>query len=646
MYQSRRLRLRSVAPLAVVSIAMAAALIGLGNAAAATKTAADQAGRVRTITKNASLPFPTGQTVGTPRGIESPELPPGEEDAPAVAEVHPQRPSSLRTFVAGGLQPPVVTSSAIGGSAGLGKSWHALDGFDSRYANGGNQFSLEPPDQALCVGNGYALEVVNSAVRVYTTSGTPSSPVTDLNSFYGYPAQIDRATGVRGPFTFDPTCVFDQGTGRFYLAVDTSDVDPATGDMLSTNHLDLAVSRTANPTGAWDIYRLPVQDDGTQGTPTHKDCPCIGDFPHIGFDANAIFITTNEFTSAGPGVYGHDFNGAQIYALDKRALAAGSSSVQVVQFENTFLPRGSNEVPGFTVWPAQVPDAHYNLADGGTEYLLNSIAAVADTGMANQIGVWAVTNTASIGDTAPDLHLQRGLVDSEVYGVPPRSSQKPGPVPLRDCLAINCQDVLGPGAQPAPNESEGALDSGDSRMQQVYYSGGMVYGALDTVMQVQGNLQAGIAWFAVRPGATAEVSSVARQGYLGVARNNVAYPALAVLADGTGVMAFTLAGASYFPTAAYSRFGSTGPGPVRLAAAGRAPQDGDSEYNAFGSPGRAARPRWGDYGAAVTSGSSVFTASEYVGSRCTFAQFQADFTCGRTRGFLINWGTRISRVTP
>ncbi|PZS36764.1 MAG: hypothetical protein DLM59_00400 [Pseudonocardiales bacterium] len=630
-------------PGVLVVAALAAVLVSYGPAAATTAPAADPAGRVSMIAKSASRAFPTGQRVGTPKGIENPELLPEEREQADKAGVHPP-PTSLREFAVGGLQPPSVAPSAVGGSAGLDRSWHGLDGFDTRYANGGNQASLEPPDQALCVGNAHVLEAVNSAVRVYTTSGTAATPVTDLNSFYGYPAQIDRTTGVRGPFTFDPTCVFDQGTGRFYLVVDTAEVDPKTGAFLGPNHLDLAVSGTGDPTGAWDIFRLPVQDDGSQGTPTHPGCPCVGDYPHIGFDANAIFLTTNEATLHGPGVFGGG-NGAQIYALDKRALAAGSSQVRVVQFENTFLPSGAGKVPGFTVWPAQVPDSRYNLAGGGTEYLLSSIATLADSGMADQIGVWAVTNTASITSSAPDLRLQRGLVDSEVYGVPPMSSQQPGPVPLRDCLTINCQDVLGPGARPAPGEAEGPLASQDGRMQQVYYSGGVIYGALDTVIQVRGNLQAGIAWFAVRPGATAAASTVARQGYLGLAGNNVTYPALAVLPNGTGVMAFTLVGASHYPSAAYSRFGPSGPGPVQIAAAGRAPQDGNSEYSAF-HPGHPARPRWGDYGAAATNGSAVFTASEYIGSKCSFAQFQADSTCGGTRAPLINWGTRISRVTP
>ena len=36
-------------------------------------------------------------------------------------------------------------------------------------ANNGNQFSLEPPDQGLCAGNGFVIETVNDVIQVYNT---------------------------------------------------------------------------------------------------------------------------------------------------------------------------------------------------------------------------------------------------------------------------------------------------------------------------------------------------------------------------------------------------------------------------------------------------------------------------------------------
>jgi hypothetical protein len=72
-------------------------------------------------------------------------------------------------------------------------------------------------------------------------------------------------------------------------------------------NVDIAVSDSGDPTGSWTVFRLPVQNDGTEGTPNHH-CffihngvpvfdPCLGDYPHIGADANGIYLTTNEFTT-------------------------------------------------------------------------------------------------------------------------------------------------------------------------------------------------------------------------------------------------------------------------------------------------------------------------------------------------------------
>src|SRR5439155_20573170 len=51
-----------------------------------------------------------------------------------------------------------------------------LNFYQQRYARGGNQFSVEPPDQGLCVGNGYVVEAVNDVVNVYNESGQSVLP--------------------------------------------------------------------------------------------------------------------------------------------------------------------------------------------------------------------------------------------------------------------------------------------------------------------------------------------------------------------------------------------------------------------------------------------------------------------------------------
>jgi hypothetical protein len=346
---------------------------------------------------------------------------------------------------------PVVDPTPVDGSPGLVRSFMGLDGFDQRYANGGNQFSVEPPDQALCVGNGYVFEAVNDVLRVYQPTGEPASAVTDLNTFYGYPAAINRTSGSIGPFVTDPTCLFDIDTQRWFVTVLTLEVDPSTGDFLGPNHLDIAVSKTANPLDGFTIYRLPVQDDGTQDTPSHRGCPCLGDYPHIGADKYGFYVSTNEYPfSDAPGIFGNNFNGAQIYAFDKSALAAGAAQVNVVQFEDTTLTQGNTTVPGFTLAPAQVPDTAYQTADNGTQYFLDSVASEEAqpsgfTGQAEVIGVYTLTNTRSISSSNPALKLSGALRPSERYVNPPLATQKFGPTPLGNyCSQVDCFG-FGPG---------------------------------------------------------------------------------------------------------------------------------------------------------------------------------------------------------
>jgi hypothetical protein len=595
--------------------------------------------------------------------------------AQPVNRSYSRRPDArAKTPTTSALSVPVVSPSPIASSnPGLTKSFDGLNLRQQRLANGGNQFTVEPPDQGLCVGNGYVLETVNDVLNVYSPSGASLLGVTDLNTFYGYPAQFDRTTGLQGPFVTDPSCLFDSKTRRWFHVVLTLEVNPTTGAFLGPNHLDIAVSNSANPLGNWTIYRLPVQDDGTEGTPDHN-CPlrndgtghgpCIGDYPHIGADKNGFYITTNEYAFFPDNI----FIAAQVYAFSKQALAANAASVTVTQFDTRGAVGGQ---PGFTVWPATSPADSFSNEEGGTEYFLSSNAAEEATGVpgggfSDKLIVWALTNTRSLNRSVPQLDLSNTILNAETYGIPPKSEQKPGPIPLGECINdTTIPTPFGPGcwqflfvAEPAHDEVESHLDSNDSRMQQVWFANGKLFGALDTIVNVGGEDKAGIAYFIVKPSVddgphdtTVLKAKIAKQGYVAVRNNNVTYPAIATLENGKGIMAFTLVGERYYPSAAYAPIDAThGAGDVHIAAAGLGPDDGFTSYKAFvGDP---PRTRWGDYGAAVVDGNSIWIASEYIGQTCTLAQYVTDtadsplFSCGRTRVALGNWGTRISRLKP
>jgi hypothetical protein len=580
--------------------------------------------------------------------------------------------------------------------------FEGLNHYQSRYARGGNQFSLEPPDQGLCVGNGSELEVVNDVLNVFNSSGQSVLPdntatnivslfprnvnhAVDLNSFYGYAPSINRSTGVRGPEVTDPSCIFDVATQRWFVAALTLEQFP-TGGFTHVNHLDLAVSKTSDPTGGWNIYRLDVTGDGANAGGVNP-CPCLGDYPHIGADANGFYITTNAYPWATNG-----FDGAQIYAFSKAQLAAGSPSVTMVHLDTFGMVNAPSEAgstqPGFTVWPAQSPGAgSFQTDNGGSEFFMSSNAAdeaqkpvsgTPGTRTSDQLIVWTLTNTASLNTATPSLSLSNQILSVGQYGVPPRQQQpgsgtSPGTdVPQGHCLndtttvtiaGIGCWKLLvSATAHAAGAEVTSRPDANDTRMQQVDLANGKLWGALDTALNPDGGpRRAGIEYFVVNPNA----GKIDVQGYLGATGHDFTYPAIGATASGRGVMAFTDTGDTTYPSAAYAAIDAK----VGVSqwndvpgGQGAAADDGFTGYKQqlFPNP---IRPRWGDYGAAAVDGNNVWIASEYIARTCDYTPWGGPFFAGGTgdnllgtcagashgpgpRTALANWSTFISQFTP
>ena len=244
-------------------------------------------GVTRTISAGPAVAFPRPQqgTVGAPASPEINPAGPAEGD-PADGRANAATKKALARARGGFTfnrrcparrpgpdKPPVSTAAVIvRNGPQLRASFHALDHFDSRTADNGNDFSNEPPDQGLCVGNGKVFESVNTAVQVYDKNGTGHG-VTSLNRFYGLASAIVRPAGPFGPNVFDPTCVFDPQTKTFFQVADDLGVDPATGALTGQALLDIAV--TKHPLGTWQVYQLDVTDDGSNGTPGARRLPLL-----------------------------------------------------------------------------------------------------------------------------------------------------------------------------------------------------------------------------------------------------------------------------------------------------------------------------------------------------------------------------------
>ncbi|MEP6973767.1 MAG: hypothetical protein ABI869_06460 [Actinomycetota bacterium] len=567
---------------------------------------------------------------------------------------------------------------------GVLASWEGSNSYANDWSFNGNQFSVEPPDQGLCVGNGFEFETVNQVIQVYDGSGTPliygtpffaGSPAVGLalNEFYGFPPSLDFSTGVFGPFSGDVVCYYDQATQRWFHLMFSIEQDRTSGAFTGNMALELAVSASSNPLGSWNFYEIPAQNNGTQGTPDHG-CDggfCFGDFPKIGADANSIVLTTNEYS-----FFGSDFNGVQIYALSKADLVAGVSNPTMVYLQNQNVPALGQG--GFTAWPAQSSPSSFDSSNGGTEYLVSSTAGDGSetgntTGGSDKIVVWALTNTSSLDTATPDLGLQQAVVTTIPYVLPPRSFMRSsqGPLALLQCLnlgtscpALNVSDP--PFVQPGPYP----LDSSDTRVLSSFFqdgvlwttvatglqgTGGSSYAFENNLAQVKLDTKAGVAYFALRPTwsdgsggeglAQADATlgaDVAQQGYIGIQGGNLIYPSLAIGSNGVGYIGATRVGPQYFASPAYIKVGlGIVPSSVGVVTQGAGPNDGFT-----GTWEGGFRPRWGDYGSAtIDDDGSVWFAAEYTQSRCGLKQFAADITCAFSRGIFENWSTRVTHLS-
>jgi len=257
-------------------------------------------------------------------------------------------------------------------------------------------------------------------------------------------------------------------------------------------------------------------------------------------------------------------------------------------------------------------------------------------------------NTSTLGSVSSTAAMKVKVIGSEVYGLPAAMAQKSGPTPLRSLLKSSlAATVFGVKPMALPIS---LIQSNDDRMNQAIFAGGHVWGALNTRMKSPtGAVRAGIAWFDVTPSWSGSTlgGSVAAQGYVAVQNDNVVFPSVAANSAGNVLVAFTLLGQDYYPSAAYAWLDpETGTGDVNVVSWGVGPEDGFTGYITL-DPVDHSISRWGDYSAATADGNgNLWFATETINQHCSFSTFLGDTTCGGTRSIFANWGTTIAEVAP
>jgi len=501
---------------------------------------------------------------------------------------------------------PLVTKpqsiSPAGKTVELG--FNGLSHRDQRFAGTGQyantQFSTEPPDQGLAAGNGFVMQAVNAAIAIFDAkTGTLRQGPTAINQFFHLKPEVNRGNATYGDFTSDPRVLYDAQLKRWFVTVVEIATNPQSGSFAAPTRLLIAVSNSSDPRQDWKVYSIETTSDGVQG------CPCFGDQPVMATDTHGLFITTNAFSLR------QGFAGVQIYALSKQLLAGGA--MPPVMHWN-----GPKSAGGFAFSLQPATNSSFGTDDGahGIEYLV-SVADIRNM-LDHRIAIWAISNTASLADSAPALKLRNVIIDTQPFGVPPDAEQKAGNTELGSLVS----------------EREQFISTGDHRMQQATFANGSLWCALTTIVALGSDPapHAGIAYFAFAPSTGGDGVLSARtihQGYLALANADLFFPSLAMAPDGHGVLAFSMSGADWYPSAAFAEFTTESMGEIQIVAAGAAPHDGFSGYKYFGG---SAAARMGDYSAAtLDENGAVWVASEYVPLA--------------PRTLLSNWGTFIARLS-
>jgi hypothetical protein len=265
-----------------------------------------------------------------------------------------------------------------------------------------------PPDDNLAVSSTRVVEAVNEVLAFYNKDG--SSAVTNGQSTLALTTLFAASSN---PSIFDPRISFDPANGGHFLLVAVErDTSP------DAAYLYIATSTDSSPGAAvssWRTCRVNVLTN-VNGSSDWLD------FPGMGFDSTALYVTGNLFGFSG------GFGGAALYTFDKNALETGTlggsgTPQQIAPANSQRISDGGSIQPAITLGPAS---AEYMIEDW-------------DSGL---VRVHAVTNPLASGG----LTRTTALVSVPAYGLSVPGAPQLGSsnlVPTNDTRILNVVDVNG-----------------------------------------------------------------------------------------------------------------------------------------------------------------------------------------------------------
>ena len=269
----------------------------------------------------------------------------------------------------------------LGGQAGEAQAPATGHSFDATTATG-----MRPPDCTMAVGPNDVLVSVNVDLACYRKDGSLRFRWPNMNALFKSVIPPDANL-------FDPKLAYDHYAQRWIVVVAARRKSPNGSWIL------LAASKGADPVGPYWVWALDFTLDGS--TPSAN----WADYPTLGFDTQAVYISTNQFKMTGTT---NNFQYAKIRVLTKADVYAGAA----IGWWDFWKLKNTDDSFAFTVQPA----THFRgPGRNPPAYFAN--------------GHWPSGNTLTLWElqsptAGADSTLQRFDVPCRAYDLPPDADQK------------------------------------------------------------------------------------------------------------------------------------------------------------------------------------------------------------------------------
>ena len=434
-----------------------------------------------------------------------------------------------------------------------------LGGFDAI----GDIDGATPADPTGAMGASWFLTAVNTSYALFDLTGAPVLGPLDLDS-------VDPE--LAGAFVFDPKVVYDQYDDTFVMVFLIQEDSPRTSLIVITTMPDA----TADDPSSWCTTILPgdqVPGDGAQWA----------DYPGLGYSADRVTITTNQFTF--PSVAG-SFRDVQVLSFTKASLYDCSKDLVGIVFSGSQTENADGS-PAFTLQPTQT------VGGPETDQFLLSFEP---RGKDSFLTLWRLRPS----DTGA------GLKKATLFTGAVR-----GPLPATQGGVSDLFD------------SEFWWDPGDYRLVNAFYDADR--NELFAAQAIRKNLkpdpvtggyiEAAVRWYEVNPAPRLKNSVISRKGVVGEPEVEMGWPVVA--SDGSGNLFIAFSRASGVTGEFLSAWVAEVP-PSSTSAKSLLLVAGQGVYDVSNGP-----ERWGDYngiGRSPTDPSMVAAVNQYATAFNAFQQ--------------------------